>query len=77
MSWGTGSRGELGLGPDVLERRTPCVIRGLTRVEVRSVVAGAAHALCVSLQEQVGIASVLAEQYAGNKYVGEVVRRPP
>lgn len=51
MSWGSGSCGELGLGREVLHRRTPHLMH--LRLAVRSVVAGAAHALCVTLGGEV------------------------
>lgn len=62
MSWGSGNRGQLGLGEDVVDRRTPRVIRGLAGVPVRSVVAGAAHALCVTLDGKVWVGSAEAAE---------------
>ncbi|CBJ30727.1 conserved unknown protein [Ectocarpus siliculosus] len=53
LSWGSGQRGQLGLGEGVVDRRTPHVIRALAGLPVRSVVAGAAHALCVTLDGKV------------------------
>ncbi|CAM9300141.1 unnamed protein product [Scytosiphon promiscuus] len=53
MSWGSGSRGQLGLGEDVIERRTPHVIRRLAGIPLRSVTAGAAHTLCLTLDGKV------------------------
>lgn len=53
LSWGTGQHGELGLGPHVPQRRTPCVVRSLSSVAVATVVAGAAHVLCATLDGKV------------------------
>eukprot|EP00752_Nemacystus_decipiens_P013078 g11567.t1 len=53
LSWGSGQRGQLGLGEHVIDRRTPRVVRGLTGMPIRSVVAGAAHTLCVTLDGKV------------------------
>ncbi|CAM9305770.1 unnamed protein product, partial [Ectocarpus sp. 13 AM-2016] len=53
LSWGSGQRGQLGLGEGVVDRRTPHVIHALAGLPVRSVVAGAAHALCVTLDGKV------------------------
>ena len=53
MAWGTGKRGELGLGAGVQERRTPVLIRALYGESVRAVVAGASHVLCATLDGKV------------------------
>ncbi|CAM9746425.1 unnamed protein product, partial [Discosporangium mesarthrocarpum] len=54
LSWGTGLQGELGLGESVDARRTPTwVSRGLEGVRVKTVVAGGAHALCLTLEGKV------------------------
>lgn len=68
LSWGSGQRGQLGLGEGVVDRRTPHVIHALAGLPVRSVVAGAAHALCVTLDGKVHIGVVW-----GGGSLGQVV----
>lgn len=53
LSWGSGHRGQLGLGEGVVDRRTPRVIRALAGIPVKSVAAGAAHTLCLTLDGKV------------------------
>lgn len=70
MAWGSGPSGELGLGPNVLERRTPCFIRGLGKVAVRIVVAGSSHALCVTLEGTVGLTRTRVDTNLGARRDG-------
>lgn len=53
LSWGSGQRGQLGLGDGVVDWRTPRVIRALAGMPVKSVAAGAAHTLCLTLDGKV------------------------
>ena len=48
LTMGTGEVGQLGLGPDVFEKKRPILVKSL--VDVVDVVAGGMHTVCLTAQ---------------------------